>query len=109
MATEIAVLWLIASAAMITEVRSDGLCVGARPFTRLRRHIPFDQIKTCQARTYSPMREYGGWGIRYGPSGKAYNMTGNAGVQLELASGERLLIGSRKAEELAEEIKRRIR
>jgi len=51
--------------------------------------------------TYSPISDYGGWGIRYGSIGKAYNVSGNRGVQLELLNGERILIGSQKPEELA--------
>jgi hypothetical protein len=38
--------------------------------------------------------EYGGWGIKYGKMGKAYNVSGNRGVQLEFTDGKRLLIGS---------------
>jgi hypothetical protein len=59
-----------------------------------------------EARTYRPILEYGGWGIRYSPFGQgcAYNVSGNRGVQLELADGQRILIGSQRAEELARAI-----
>ena len=52
-------------------------------------------------RKYSPLREFGGWGYRVGPGGKAFNMQGNMGLQLEMMGGEKLLIGTRKPEELA--------
>ena len=40
-------------------------------------------------------REYGGWGIRGGLRGtKAYNVSGNRGVELMLADGRTVLIGS---------------
>lgn len=100
---------LLLSAKMITEVRWDRLVVRAYPITRLRREIPIDQITSCEARTYSALREYGGWGIRYGRGGKAYNISGNRGVQLVLASGERLLVGSQKADELAAAILERMK
>ena len=103
------IIWLLAAARMVTEVRPDGVTVSARPFRRLRRTIPFDQITSCEARDYRPIREYGGWGIRIGRGGKAYNMSGSRGVQLVLTSGERVLIGSQKADELAAEVKSRIR
>jgi TATA-box binding protein (TBP) (component of TFIID and TFIIIB) len=48
--------------------------------------------------------EYGGWGIKYGRKGKAYNVSGNRGVQLVFKDGKQLLIGSQRAEELAEAI-----
>ena len=51
-------------------------------------------------RTYSPITEYGGWGIKWGSGGKAYNVSGNRGVQQEFTDGKRLLIGSQKPEQL---------
>jgi hypothetical protein len=64
------------------------------------------EIVSWDARTYRPILEYGGWGIRYSPFGKgwAYNISGNQGVQLELMNGKRILIGSQRAEELARTI-----
>jgi hypothetical protein len=95
-------LYLFFYMELVTEVRNDGLYVRFFPF--VRRTIPFDSIRRCEARTYRPIREYGGWGIRYGGKGKAYNVSGNQGVQLELSDGEKLLIGSQRAEELARAI-----
>ncbi len=66
--------------------------------------IPFSEIAKCDARQYSPIKEYGGWGIRYGTKGMAYNVSGDRGVQLELTNGKRLLIGSQRSEELAKTI-----
>lgn len=93
---------------MITEVRDSSITVRAWPITKLQRVIPMDQVAKCEARTYDPIGEYGGWGIRFGSQGKAYNMSGNRGAQLELKSGERVLIGSLKADELAAAIQARI-
>jgi len=89
------------------EVNSDGLHVRSFPFHVRYRKIPAEDLSECYARTYRPIREYGGWGIRYGfrkRSGKAYNMSGNKGVQLIFKNGKRLLIGSQKPDELAEAI-----
>ena len=90
---------------LVVEVRDDGLHCSFLPF--IRRQIPFRDIKHCEARTYNPLMEYGGWGIRFGRHGKAYNVSGNRGVQLELLSGERLLLGSQRPEELAAAIQSR--
>ena len=57
-----------------------------------------------QTRQYKPIREYGGWGIRYGRGGKAYNVSGNKAVQLVLKNGKRLLIGSQRPDKLVEAI-----
>lgn len=92
---------------LITEVGDREILVRFVPF--MKKTIPFDTVRSCRARTYSPIREYGGWGIRYGKSGRAYNVSGNRGVQLELYEGKPLLIGSQCADDLAREISGRIK
>ena len=49
---------------------------------------------------YRPLRDYGGWGIRYGRNGKAYNISGNKGLMIEFRNGKRLMLGSREPEVL---------
>ncbi len=90
------------------EVRDSALWVRLVPLTRQHR-FAWENIRSAEARTYRPILEYGGWGIRYGSSGKAYNVAGNRGVQLEFQDGSRLLIGSQRADELAEAIRARLR
>lgn len=87
---------------LTTEVHNNGLYLRFYPFHLSFHRIAPEDIKKFEARTYSPIREYGGWGIRYGRTGKAYNVSGNRGLQLELADGKQLLIGSQRPEELAE-------
>ena len=84
---------------LTTEVRDDGIYIRFSPFHRTFRRIAFTEIKQCKVRTYKPIREYGGWGIRVRCQGKAYNVSGDRGVQIELLNGNRLLIGSQRAEE----------
>lgn len=93
------------SVKLSTEVRYDGIYIRFFPFHREFRTLPFDAIKKYEVRDYSPLREFGGYGIRYGRSGKAYNVSGRRGVQLELVSGRKILIGSKNAGELAEAIR----
>ncbi len=83
---------------LVTEVRNDGLYVRLIPFHRRWQKVPYAQVVRFEACTYNPIRDYGGGGIRYGRKGKAYNVSGNRGVQLELAGGRRLLIGSQQPE-----------
>ncbi len=89
-----------------TEVRPDGLYVRYFPFHIHFKKFGADDLSEYYARTYRPIWEYGGWGIRYSfGKGKAYNVSGNKGVQLVFKSGKRLLIGSQRAEELEEAIR----
>ena len=93
----------ILSIKMVTEVKNDAIHI--RFFPLKREIIPFSEIAKCDARQYSPIKEYGGWGIRYGTKGMAYNVSGDRGVQLELVNGKRLLIGSQRSEELVKTIR----
>jgi hypothetical protein len=84
---------------LITEVRAGGLSVRLFPFRAVS--IPVMGIANAESREYSPMREYGGWGIRISrSSGRAYNAFGNQGVQLVLKDGARILIGTQQPEQL---------
>lgn len=87
-------------------VRLDNDCLRVRFFPMLKREIPLDQIEEWHARTYRPIVEYGGWGIRFSWKGMAYNVSGNRGVQLKLTNGKRVLIGSQHADDLAAAISR---
>lgn len=87
-------------------VRLDSQAIHVRFVPFLTRRIPLERIDRWEARTYRPIREYGGWGVRVGLFGKgsAYNVRGNRGVQLTFSDGKRLLIGSQRAEEFAASI-----
>ena len=85
---------------MITEIRPDGLYVRFFPFHRTFRHTPWENVAAFEAVAYRPIRDYGGWGIRYGAKGRAYNVSGNRGLRLSMTDGRRLMIGSARTEEL---------
>lgn len=93
------IMILLATIELRTVISEDGLEVRFWPFGR--RRVFKSEIKSAQVRKYSPLGEFGGWGYRVGPGGKAFNMQGNMGLQLEMKDGEKLLIGTRKPKELA--------
>lgn len=87
------------------ETKIDGIGVSFRffPFQRNYRLISWQEISRAYIRVYHPIKEYGGWGIRtsfIGKNGKAYNMAGEVGLQLELKNGKRILIGTQKGSEI---------
>lgn len=97
-------LWLMWASRLVTEVRDDGVYVRFFPFHRHFKVFLWEDIESFEARTYRPILEYGGWGLRFGLGGTAYNVSGNRGLQLVLGSGgwsDRLLIGTQRPEELA--------
>jgi len=104
-------LWLVylrlVTVRLVTELRPDQLAVAMRGLWRERR-IPLGKIKSAQAVTYDPVRDYGGYGIRSTRHGTAYIAGGNRGVRLELAKGGTVLVGSTRPDELASAINQRI-
>ena len=85
-------------ARLVTEVRPGLLAVRLAPFRF--KPISLREVQSAEAREYSAMREFGGWGIRHSRYGRAYNAHGNTGVQLVLADGSRILIGTQRSAEL---------
>jgi hypothetical protein len=98
----VSVLVLMRVCNLCVEVRETGLFIRYFPFHLSFHRIQIEDVKSFQAVTYRPLREYGGWGIKYRRKSKAYSVSGDRGVKLEFQSGRSLLIGSQRAEELAE-------
>ncbi|MEW6351632.1 MAG: DUF6141 family protein [Thermodesulfobacteriota bacterium] len=87
---------------MTTEVRTSGLYVRMYPFHLSFRRIDLSDLTEIRVRRYRPIVEYGGYGIRIGWKGSAYNVSGNLGVDLIFAHRRPLLIGSQMPRRLAE-------
>ena len=87
---------------LVITVTDEAIVIHYRPLTR--RTIQIADVAHVEARTYSPLREYGGWGIRGLGSKKAYNVSGDRGVELTLEDGRKVLIGSQRADALADAI-----
>jgi hypothetical protein len=85
---------------LTVQVRTEGLFVHFRPMHLRFKRIPLDEVVDVQTITYSPLGDFGGWGIRYGDGTKAYIVNGNRGVRLTFSGGDGLLIGSMRPEEL---------
>jgi hypothetical protein len=100
----VAVYLRLITVRLVTDVGSGEMAIGLRGLWR-RRRIPLSQIRSATTVEYNSL-DYGGYGIRSGPGGRAYIADGNRGVQLELNDGNKLLIGSQRAEELARAIQR---
>lgn len=91
-----------------TTIDKEGVNVFLWPLQKKARFFSWDDIEEVFIRKYRPMDDYGGWGIKHGRKGKAYNVSGNMGLQLFLKSGEKLLIGTQKHVELEAFLKQNI-
>lgn len=82
------------------EISEKELTFHFRPFHKKAKKISWSEIQQAYTRKYSPISEFGGWGLRRGLKGKAYTTSGDFGLQLKLKNGTQILLGSQKVEEL---------
>lgn len=85
-----------------TQIKKDGVYVRFYPAHRKFKYYPWSEISKAYVRQYSPLGEYGGWGLKGFSDNKALNISGKTGFQLELKNGKKLLIGTQKPEEIKE-------
>jgi hypothetical protein len=62
--------------------------------------VKLAEVASARTETFSPVLNYGGWGIRYAAGTWAYIIRGNSGVRIETKEGKRYLIGSDEPEQL---------
>jgi hypothetical protein len=104
----VTVLFFVTS--METIINKEGVYIKIFPFYRKFDYFSWDDIAAACTKKYNPVLDYGGWGWRMGWSfnfkkNRAYTMSGNKGLQLELVNGKKRLIGTQKPEELTEILK----
>jgi hypothetical protein len=99
---------LFISLRLETEITGEGIRFRFLPFQVRFKIIRWNEIEKAYVRKYRPLMDYGGWGIRFGvPSkGRAYNIRGNMGLQLELKNNKKILIGTQKSDEMERALSR---
>ncbi|SDM84040.1 hypothetical protein SAMN04487949_2765 [Halogranum gelatinilyticum] len=100
-----AVALFVWSLRLTTEVREDALYVRFFPFHVSEKRIPWSDVAAAEAVRYRPLRDYGGWGIRFAKGRLAYNVRGSEGVRLTRPGERELLVGSQEPYELARAIR----
>jgi len=87
---------------LITEVKDDGFYYRYPPFINKVKRIGKEEIEKYGVRTYKPVREYGGWGVRQGigKAGTAFNVSGKTGLQFVLKTGKKILFGTQRGNAL---------
>ena len=87
------------------KINAAGLHYQFFPFHLKSYSIKIEEIEKIEALQYKPLLEYGGWGIKYGFKGKAYNVSGNLGVKIHLTNGRNILFGSERHKEFEKALK----
>lgn len=89
---------------LYTRIDENGIRYKFFPFQLKFKLLPWTEIKTANVRTYDAITEFGGWGLKGGAlwnksKGRAVNVSGDIGIQLQLKNGKKLLIGTQKKED----------
>ena len=85
-----------------TAVTADEIRVGFPIFPR--KQILLSNIRRSEVTGYHPLRDFGGWGLRFGAKGEMFNARGDRAVKLVLEDGAVIFIGSQRPEQLLEAI-----
>jgi hypothetical protein len=96
---------LIASIQLKSEINEQGITAQLFPILLRKRHFAWEDIDKVYVRTYAPLKEYGGWGLKGTKQHRAYNISGKEGLQLELKDGRKVLIGTQKPDEISAVLK----
>lgn len=59
----------------------------------------WNEIQSIKVIEYSPLMDYGGWGVRMGFNGRCYNVSGKIGIKLTRTNGKPFLIGTQQKDE----------
>ena len=89
-----------------TNIDATGIYTSFHPFPFFRKKYKWSQIEKVHVRKYSPLTEYGGWGVRGFGEAKAYNVSGNYGIQIVTKENKHFLIGTQKPQDAERVLKR---
>lgn len=95
----VVVMGLVLSIRLETRLDAAGVHYRFWPLQLTARHQPWAAISRAYVRPYDPLGEYGGWGLKGTRRHRALNVAGGEGIQLELADGTRLLLGTQRPTE----------
>jgi hypothetical protein len=70
------------------------------PFINKWRTLPKSQIRSLKVINYSPLTDYGGWGIKGNKTTKAFSIIGDMGLLIDTGDKKKIMIGTRKESEL---------
>lgn len=102
--TIVAINFLFIYSKLETKIDSSVIHIKYFPFHFKYQHYSWEDLDKVYVRQYSPIGEYGGWGYRFSiiGRGRAFNTSGDMGLQLIFKNGKKLLIGTQKPIEIRE-------
>lgn len=91
--------------ALTTQLKTDGVYLKFPPMQLRFTRYAWEDIAEAYIRNYDAVQEYAGLGIKVSPAGIGYVLTGNTGLQLILKNGTKILVTTKKPEELEKVLK----
>lgn len=98
--TLLLIFLLILNLKLETRIDDKGVSFRYFPFIRNWRLIEKDRILSIQVIKYSPITDYGGWGLKGNKTAKAYSILGDEGILISTGERKKIMIGTSKAKEL---------
>lgn len=109
LATLTVFLWLVYGwllrVRLVTTVEGGEITVRLAGLGR-RRRIGIAEVTRAAETTFDPIHDFGGYGFRPIPRGRAYLAGGTRGIRLDLPEGRTVVIGSERPAELLTAIER---
>ncbi|WP_268035507.1 hypothetical protein [Algoriphagus sp. PAP.12] len=95
-----AAFFLLMSIQLQTRIDHKGIQYRFKPFLNKWRVIPIDTIKSAEVISYSPISDFGGWGMKGNKTTKAYSILGDEGVLIDFGDKKKVMLGTKKAKDL---------
>lgn len=71
----------------------------------IHKRVRYADIRELESVKYHPLREFGGWGVRFNGKKRAWTARGDRAVVLHMADGIHLYVGSDNPQRLEERIR----
>ena len=88
-------------AKLVTKIGGNKLRYQFYPFHLTEREISLDETK-IEVKEYSPLLEFGGWGLRWRPGKIAFSVSGSKAIRINSDEGREIILGTQKPEEVKE-------
>ncbi|MEA5403783.1 DUF6141 family protein [Arcicella sp. DC2W] len=85
-----------------TKIKVDGIYVRFFPIHLSFKFYTWEDLDQCFVREYRPLLDYAGWGYRGSSKKRVLTVSGNKGIHLVMKDGTKLLIGTKKPDEVIE-------
>jgi hypothetical protein len=80
-------------------INPNGIAYQYPPFHNKPNLLPWEKIKSIELMKINPLREFGGWGLRYGRLGAAYTTKGHYILHIEKTEGQAINLTIAQPEE----------